>query len=183
MPGTQSILPNIWGSIFNNNLQPVDSIPATKWHKETDLQFRSRHQNNPYTPHSFSGTKSVIQLSAQAQASGAIGNGTTLNFNTTLTPNPPHAFEMNFAIPYVGIYWNTPGNGPLQIWPQLGTIPGTAFRVTAGYDFQLFSIGTPGSVIASFSGNITDNSMGNGTIFLVTQWQYFNYNQGTSIQG
>lgn len=124
--------------------------------------------------------KFPFQLSDQATGSGVIGNGTTLNFTTTLTPNAPHANEINFAIPYVAIYWNTAGIGTAQIWPQLGAgVPGTAFTVTAGFDWHLFSLGVPGSVIASFSGNITDNSMGNGTIQLVTQWEFINFNTGS----
>lgn len=124
--------------------------------------------------------KKPFFLSAQATGSGVTGNGTTLNFNTTLTPNAPHVNEMNFAIPYVAIYWNTAGIGTAQIWPKLGSgISGTAFTVTAGFDWHLFSAGIPGSVIASFSGNILNNSMGNGTIQLVTQWQFINFNSGS----
>ena len=123
--------------------------------------------------------KFPFQRSAQANASGSIGNGITLTFNTTLTPQSPHANEMNYAIPYVAIYWNTAGNGNLQIWPTLGTIPGTAFTVQAGYDWHLWSAQTPGSVISSFSGAITDNNMGNGTIQVVTQWEFINLNTGT----
>lgn len=123
-------------------------------------------------------------LSAQATAQGASGNGTTSIFQTTLTPQPPHNNEMNFAIPYVAIYWNHSGQGVWQIWPyQGGSITnGTSFSITAGYDWHNFSIQTPGSVIASFSGIITNNNMGNGTIQLVTQWQYANFNYGTANQ-
>lgn len=126
--------------------------------------------------------RSPFQLSAQATGSGIIGNGTTLLFKTTLTPNAPHANEMNFAIPYVAIYWNTAGVGSLQIFPTVGAgiTSGTAFSVEAGYDWHLFSSQTPGSIIASFAGKITDNSMGNGTIQLVTQWQFANFNTGSA---
>lgn len=122
------------------------------------------------------------QLSGTSFASGAIGNGTTLEFNTTLTPLAPNANKMIFAIPYVAIYWGTIGIGSLQIWPNLGmAIPGTAFTVTAGFDWHLWSVQAPGTVIASFSGQITNNSMGNGTLQLVTQWQSLNFNTGTAL--
>lgn len=119
-------------------------------------------------------------LSNQATSSVASGNGTTSFFNTSLTPQTPHGTEMNFAIPYMTIYWNTAGVGSLQIWPNIGSgiTPG-AFTTQAWFDWHAFSATAPGSVISQVSGAITNVSGGNGTLQLVTQWKYLSFNSGT----
>lgn len=127
--------------------------------------------------------KNSIQLSAQATAQGTFGNGQTLFLSTTLTPNPPHIYDINFAIPYIGIYQGTSANGAFQIYPALGgSITPGAYTPIGNMDFQAFAQATPGSVESAWSGYIINNSAGNQTILFVTEWKYINFNSGTVSQ-
>lgn len=124
--------------------------------------------------------KKPFQLSALATSQGTCGNGNTLDIVTTLTPNAPHANEINFGDPYIGIYQGTAANSDFQIYPAIGgSITPGQYLVYGGLDFQLFAGTQPGSIISAWSGYLTNVSAGNQTILLVTQWKFINMNSGS----
>lgn len=143
-------------------------VPGVQFESQYEIQTRRVQASQIYV-------RNFVQLSGTAQATGAIGNGTTLLVSTTLTPQTPHQFDPNFAIPFIALYQGTVTIGSAQIYPRIGSgiTPG-AYTVQGGFDYHAYD-GTN----SVWSGAITDNSAGNQTILLVTQWRWLWYNNGT----
>jgi hypothetical protein len=119
--------------------------------------------------------RNFVQLSSSASATGTIGNGTTLTLTSTLSPQTPHQFDPNFAVPFVALYQGTVAIGSAQLYPKIGSgiTPG-AYTIQGGLDYHTYD-GTN----SVWGGAITDNSAGNQTILFVTQWKWIWYNNGT----
>lgn len=155
------------GSPVSNNAMKPPTQPA--W----QFGLKQKIQTHRIKATSLTLNK-ITQLSAAANASGTIGNGTTLFLNTKLTPNAPIAQFPNFAVPYIALYQDT-AVGSNQIYPAVGAgvTPG-AYTVQGGLDYQSYN-GTN----SSWSGIITDNSAGGHNILFYTQWKFIALNPGT----
>jgi hypothetical protein len=165
---------------LNKYLQPSDS-PIADPGGTAPWKFgvtQSIQQNRMRT--SQINIKNFVQLSSVAQASGAIGNGTTLVLTTTLSPNVPRQNDINFSEAYIALYQGTVVAGAFQIYPAVGgsVTPG-AYTVQGGYDYQAFSTAIPQSN-SVWRGIITDNTAGNQTITFLSLWKFLQYNSGTA---
>lgn len=121
-------------------------------------------------------------ISNQATATGTVQAGSTLFVIDTLTPQPPHGTEMNFAIPYVAVYQGTSANAANLIYPGMGSnISYGSWTINSDFDFFNFSNTNPGSVTSVYN-TIVHNNMGvAGTFFYISIWKYLNLNNGTVI--
>lgn len=171
---------------LNSHNQPLNAPVSTPQipTKYTPFNFgRSQKIQAKQIKLSKMNVKSFVQLSTLASAQGTFGNGQTLFLSTTLTPNPPHIYDINYAIPYIGIYQGTAAITANQIYPALGgSITPGAYTPVGDMDFQAFATATPGSVESAWSGYVINNSAGNQTLLFVTQWKFINFNSGTVSQ-
>ena len=125
--------------------------------------------------------KNAIILSAGANTTGTIGAGSTSIITNTLTPNIPHANEINFAMPFAALYQGTAAIQANQIWPTLGA-SGTwgNWTIQAGYDYDNFAFRTtPGSVNSNLLLTIHNNQGIAGTVYYISIFKYLQYNNGT----
>ena len=169
---------------INKYNQPIDSPiarPGVPQEKYVPWQFgRSQRIQGRQIKVSKLNAKNVLQVSQQATAQGTFGNGATLNISTTLTPNAPHANELNFATPYIALYQGTAAIPNNQIYPAIGgSITPGQYLVYGDFDFNSFGTSQPGSIISTWSGYITNVSAGNQSLLLVTQWKFVNMNSGS----
>lgn len=119
-------------------------------------------------------------ISNLATTVGTAGAGSTLFVIDTLTPQPPHGTEMNFAVPYVAVYQGTSAVIANQIYPILGSnISYGSWTISSDFDWGTFSTSIPGSVISVYTTTIHNNMGASGTFFYANQWKYLNFNSGT----
>lgn len=121
-------------------------------------------------------------LSNIATQTGTIGAGSTLFVVDTLTPQPPHGTDMNFAIPYVAVYEGTSAIIANQLYPILGGSKSYgSYTISSDFDWGTFSTFVPGSVISAYTTMVHNNMGAAGTFFYVSQWKYINVNSGTVV--
>lgn len=119
-------------------------------------------------------------ISNVATATGTVGAGSTLFVTDTLTPQPPHGTDMNFAIPYVAVYEGTAAIPNRQIYPLLGGSQSWgSYSFQNDLDWNTFGTSIPGSIISTSNLTIHNNMGAAGTFFYVSQWKYLNFNSGT----
>lgn len=156
---------------------PVDSpvtnppIPqgVVPWKQGVEQSIQTRKVKS-----SFGDIKTIQKQLTGSYASGTFADGGTLFLTSTLTPNPPHALEPMFAIPYPAIYLGTAASGSGQLYPVLGTANGTMFPINASLDFQSFNGTAP-----KWRATIINHSGAGATVGFNITWQYLWFNQGT----
>ena len=157
--------------------RPVDSPAYKNIGRVSGVEFNSRNEiQSRFALLSNINVKNFVIISGTASGTGAIGNGTTLYLSTTLVPDPPHQFDINYADPYLAVYQGTAADSAYQIYPTYGgsVTPG-AYTVQGGLDFHGLGTSNP-QTLSIWKGTITDNSAGNQTILFATVWKWLQYN-------
>lgn len=119
--------------------------------------------------------KRFIDLTGTSSAVGTFGSGASLFLSTTLSPDPPHQFDLNFGVPYIAVYQGTAAVGSLQIYPTLGNgIPSGRYHAYGDFDWNNWQ-----QFNSVWSGVLENVTGGDQSILFVTQWKFITYNNTT----
>lgn len=131
--------------------------------------------------------KHFVIPSNTGQASVGIINGQAAIFKTTLTANPPHQADLNFAMPFTSV-WQKNGtvnfDNNFLIYPSLGgSIDPTKYNIWSGLDYEFSAFGfTINPDYSVYTVVVTNNTGGSITLNFFSQWKYLAYNN-TVITG
>lgn len=171
-------------------------VPLNSYQNPIDAPVsRDRTPPEKYTPWQFGRTQKIAAKQARfsrfdiknpgsisflTTTIGTIAAGSTFNYTATLTPLSPHANEINYAFPYIAVYAGTIKNAANQLYPALGTSQTWGNYLFQGAsDWQVMASTIPGTVTNAYTLAIHNATGSPGTVFIVSQFKYLNFNSGS----